>query len=206
MRSMATSLTAAMLLVLPGTAEACTIPFRHLKALYLARTDLKSPAKKTTPAKMWKMDSTKWLPLEPQLNQIVTVRDRHSYWSVTFGDQRTLSIDAKGTYGTDHVYEQDPDSFTQCQAVGQRQWTDPIIRKIETTREVRILAATRPNPVDANGCVLSQDATECPQLTRKLINLSRPMGTRKLIFADFESTLDDEYDEYEDEAGYPNYG
>lgn len=205
-RAFAACISLTLLLAMPGAASACSIPFRTIGALYLSKSDLKRPIKKTTGAAFWKLDPALWLPLEPQLNQYVVIKNHRIYEGVTYGDQKAISIDAKGTYGTDNVYMQDPESLDTCNIVGQREWTAPFIRKMESTREVRILVVTTPNTADDAGCMLDPEPTVCPQLTRAVIVLKKPMGKRKLVFADFESPLDDANDESEDASGFPNYG
>jgi hypothetical protein len=176
------------LLCLPSSALACNIPIRTVHALNLSRADLRRPLTRRVARTGWRAD-TRWHAVAPDLSQFIQIRGGGLYHGVSYARQNTLSIDAPTPDGFDARYIQsEAEGAPACQLIGQGQWQPPHIWIAETAREVRISAASRLTVGSTDGC--EQDWSwegHCPILTRKLIRLRAPLGSRRLIFETFKS-------------------
>lgn len=176
-----------LLLVAPSAASACTIPIRSIGPIKVTKRQLQRPGHRTTTRTAWKVDST-WVSVVPELSQFVKVTGIGKRHGVTYPGQRNLSIDARGPDDTKWIYFDDNDPLTAaCTMVGQIEWQRPQVRVVETAREVRISALVQRTVGDRTGCTygFEHGVAECPNLTRTIIRLARPVGKRPVVFEQF---------------------
>jgi hypothetical protein len=172
------------LLGIPGAALACNIAFRTIGPVKVKAAELKRPTERATPRATWKLDDA-WVGTVPELNQIVRLRGTGALEGVAFARQRALSIDAAAPTDNGWLYRDDAlESTPPCAVSGLGEWQPPVILVRETRREVTVTAASQRTPGSREGCVLGGDgeARGCPTLTRTIIRLARPIGTRRLVF------------------------
>ncbi len=175
------------LAALPATALACPIAIRRIGPLEGSRSDLIRPTPRITTRDAWKLDSS-WMSTMPRLSQFITIKGVGTYHGATFKEQRALSIDARGPFDNGWMYFDDSDPDTKpCELTGQIDWQPPKIRVVQGPRQVRIVATTQRTVGDRTGCILGPDkgVRECPNLTRVIVRLAKPLGTRKLVFEVF---------------------
>jgi hypothetical protein len=182
--TIASTLAAALV---PAIVLACPIPIRRIGPLEETRADLVRPTARVTTRAAWGLDET-WASVRPRLSQFVVVQDVGTFHGVSFKEQKSLSIDAYGpedngwTYFDDGLPETKP-----CEVVGQIKWQAPKVRVVQGRREVRIAATSQKIAGDTTGCILGADfgVRECPNLTRVIVQLVKPLGERKLVFEVF---------------------
>lgn len=173
--------------LLPAIALACPIPIRRIGPLEESRTDLVRPIGRIVTRDAWGLDAT-WASTRPRLSQFVVVRDVGTFHGVSFKQQSNLSIDAYGPEDNGWMYFDDGDPNTAaCEVVGKFKWQAPKIRVVQGRREVRIAATAQRTVADETGCILGPDfgVAECPNLTRTIIRLAKPLGERKLVLEVF---------------------
>ncbi len=173
--------------LLPAVALACPIPIRRIGPLEESRADLVKPTPRVTTREAWRLDSS-WASTRPRLSQFVIVRKVGTFHGVTFKQQQSISIDAYGPEDNGWMYFDDDDPATKpCEVVGQIKWQAPRIRVSQGRTEVRIAATSQRIVGDTTGCILGADfgVRECPNLTRTIVQLNRPLGNRKLVLEVF---------------------
>ena len=97
---------------------------------------------------------------------------------------RALSIDAAAPLNFGWTYVDDADASTPpCAIAGQPEWQPPIVMHKEDDRRVRIAAVARRTDGDRTGCEFAPGQERaCPALTRTVIRLAAPIGTRRIDF------------------------
>jgi hypothetical protein len=172
--------------VLPAVALACPIPIRSIGPLEESRVDLVKPIGRAVTRDAWGLDAS-WASTRPRLSQFVVVRKVGTFHGVSFKQQKSLSIDAYGPEDNGWMYFDDGDPNTpSCAIVGQIKWQAPKIRVVQGRREVRI-AAVAQRVANSEGCILGPDlgVKDCPNLTRTIVQLVKPLGNRKLVLEVF---------------------
>ena len=180
----ASTLAAALL---PALALACPIPIRRIGPLEESRADLVKPIARVTTRAAWGLDGT-WASTRPRLSQFVVVKDVGTFHGVSFKEQKSLSIDAYGPEDNGWMYFDDGlPSTAPCELVGEIKWQAPKIRVVQGRREIRVAATAQKVAGDTSGCILGADfgVRDCPNLTRVIVQLVRPVGERKLVFEVF---------------------
>ena len=181
---LASALVAALL---PAVALACPIPIRRIGPIDESRADLVKPIARIVTREAWGLDGS-WASTRPRLSQIVVVKDVGTYHGVTFKEQRALSVDAYGPEDNGWMYFDDGDPTTEsCDLVGQIKWRKPVIRVVQGRREIRVAATSQKVAEDISGCILGPDfgVRDCPNLTRAVVQLVKPVGDRKVVFEVF---------------------
>jgi hypothetical protein len=178
---------AAMLVLAPAVAASCVIPIRTIGPLDGGRTQLVLPQLRTVTRDAWGVDES-WVSTRPRLSQFVRIRRIGRFHAMSFRRQQSLSIDARGPFDYGWLYFDDgrPDT-PACTMIGKEEWQRPRVLVRETATEVRIAAVTQRTVGDRTGCTLGPDhgEAECPNLTRVIRTLKRPVGTRRLVFEQF---------------------
>lgn len=175
---------AAALLIAPATALGCNIAFRTIGPVTFAKSEIKRPIERSGSRSRWQLQGD-WVGTRPELNQIVKVRGVGAVEGVSFSRQSSLSIDAAAPSNNGWLYaDDDLDSTPPCEIAGTGEWQLPVVLVREDRREVRIAAAAQLTPGSRFGCVLGGDdaAWGCPTLTRTVVKLDRPIGSRRLVF------------------------
>jgi hypothetical protein len=173
--------------VVPAVALACSIPIRTIGPIDVTRADLVRPLNRTVTRDAWGLDAS-WVSTRPRLSQFVLTKRNGRYHGMSFPEQRALSLDAYGPFDNGWMFFDDDDPDTPaCQLVGQIDWQPPVIRVRQGAREIRISATSQRVPGDRTGCILGPDRgeRECPNLTRIIFQLKRPVGTRRIIMEQF---------------------
>lgn len=173
-----------IMLLLPGMASACTIAFRTIGPIEVRKSAIERPSFRAATRAAWKLDAG-WRATRPELNQDLVLRGGGTYRGVSYPKQRALSIDAAAPVDAGWRYGDDADPETPpCAIAGRGEWQAPEIFVKETGRTVRIAAAARRTVGDRAGCVLGagQDEAGCPTLTRSVVKLKRPLGSRQIHF------------------------
>lgn len=175
------------LALVPAVALACPIPIRKVGPLEENRATLVRPVSRIVTRDAWGLDST-WVSTRPRVSQFVQVRNVGTYHGVSFREQSSISIDAYGPFDNGWMFFDDTDPATPtCALTGQIDWQKPLIRVVQGRREVRIAATAQRTVGDRTGCFLGPDfgVRECPNLTRTIVRLAKPLGTRKLVLEVF---------------------
>lgn len=173
-------------LALPAaaTADDCVRPFRTIGPLDITRADIRTPSTVKGKRANWKLDAT-WTGVRPRLSQHVRLKSGKRYFGSSFSAQRAMSIDAYGPedHGWMWVADSDPKN-PPCTMIGRSAWQAPKVFVRETRTRVYVTAASQPATGDRTGCVLGPDhgTRECPLLTRNIVKLKKPVGTRKIVF------------------------
>jgi hypothetical protein len=181
---LACTLAAALL---PAVALACPIAIRRVGPIEGSRSDLVRPVARVTTREAWGLDAS-WVSTRPRLSQFVVVRKVGTFHGVSFKEQRALSVDAYGPEDNGWMYFSDDDPMTKpCELVGQIKWRPPRIRVVQGRREVRVSASAQQVVGDRTGCILGPDTglRKCPNLTRTVVRLAKPLGSRRLVFEVF---------------------
>lgn len=181
-----------LLALLPATALACPIAIRKVGPIKESRAHLVKPTFRVTSRESWGIDAS-WRSTEPRLSQFVIIRRTkdsrlRSFHGFTFREQQSLSIDARGPEDNGWMYFDDDDPNTPpCQLTGKIKYQAPKIRVIQGRKEVRVAAISQETVGDRTGCILGPDngVRFCPNLTRVIVRLAKPLGTRKLVFETF---------------------
>lgn len=182
-------------LLVPGQAiaESCTFPIREIGPLKLKRSDYRNAVYRTVTRETWNLDDT-WFSSKPWLNQWLILKNGVRVHGTSFREQRALTVDARTpSYDYGWIYTQDPDpSKGTCELAGKKEWERPKFRIRQGSKEVRIAATSRRTPGSTTGCLLGPDPAldgkkPCPNLSRSIVLLKRPLGDRKLVFEQFPS-------------------
>lgn len=174
-------------LALPVQAFACPIAIRRVGPLDLQRHEIRSPVTRTVARAAWGLDAS-WTSARPRVSQFVVTRRIGTFHGVSFASQRAISIDARGPRDTGWMYVDDDRPWTPpCTMKGEIEWQPPKVRVRESATRVRISAASQRTVGDRTGCVLGPDegVRHCPNLTRRIILLDRPLGARELRLETF---------------------
>lgn len=179
------SLALLLLLGLPLSAWGCSIAFRTIGPVKVRPNAIERPAFRQTTRQQWSLDRS-WTATRPELNQDIVATGGRTYRGASYPKQRALSIDAAAPDDNGWRYEDDADPRTPpCAISGSDEWQQPVILVRETVSEVRVLAVARRTVGDRTGCQLDQDMWGCPTLTRSVVKLKRPLGTRTIRFETF---------------------
>ncbi len=173
--------------LLPAVALACPIPIRKIGPLDESRADLVRPTARIVTRRTWGLDGS-WRSTRPRLSQFVVVKDVGTFHGMSFKQQGSLSIDAYGPEDNGWMYFDDGDPATKaCEIAGQIKWQKPRIRVVQGRREVRIAATSQQVAGDTTGCILGPDygVRDCPNLTRVVVRLAKPLGKRRLVLEVF---------------------
>lgn len=184
---LATLLSLLLAVLLPAQALACPIAIRRIGPLDLEHADIRRPVLRTVTRAAWGLDAS-WASTRPRLSQVVVTTRSGTWYNVSYRRQQALSIDARGPFDNGWMYVDDADPDTPpCAMVGEIEWQAPRILVRQTARSVRVAAVSRRTVGDRTGCVLGPDlgVRECPNLTRTIVKLSIPLGSRPLIFEAF---------------------
>lgn len=173
-----------LLLALAPVAAACNMPLRSIGPVELSRKDLRRPMDRPTTQAAWKLHG-EWRSVMPQLNQVVRTRSAGTHMGVSFARQRSISVDAlpPDTYGWRWTDDDNP-STPACQLAGKPEWESPRVLVLESRTMVRVLAVSRRTPGSTVGCEFEtlDSVLPCPNLTTRVVQLQRPLGTRRLVF------------------------
>lgn len=178
------ALAALLLIGAPAAALGCNIAFRTIGPVAFEKSEIKRPTERSGSRARWQLDEG-WVGTHPELNQIVKVRGVGKVEGVSFSRQRSLSIDAAAPSNNGWLYADDElESTPPCEIVGKGEWQLPVILVREDRREVRIAAAAQRTSGSQVGCVLggNEAAWGCHTLTRTVVKLKHPIGSRKLVF------------------------
>jgi hypothetical protein len=178
----------ALLLIAPTAVWACNIPIRTVGALNLSRKDLRRPIYRKVERSQWPKALAGETSVMPTLDQFVRIKNRQSYYGVTFAWQQAFSIDAISPGYRGEVFAQDDDpQAPACALLGKYPWTAPRILVKESEREVRITAVSSPTAGDTAGCVLEQPDWDlmCPNITVSVVTTREPLGKRRLVLERF---------------------
>lgn len=162
--------------------------FRHIGPISVKRADIQYPLLRTVPRSAWGYDGS-WVSTQPRLNQYVTVRGVGKRRGITFPKQQALSIDARGPFDNGWKYFDDADPDTPaCRMVGKIEWQRPKIVVRQFKHEVRVAAISQRTEGDRTGCILGfeEGTAYCPNLTRVIYRLKKPLGKRRLILEQFQ--------------------
>ena len=175
------------LALVPAVALACAIPIRSIGPISGARSDLVVPTLRTVERSAWRVDAS-WVSTRPRISQFVVLRKVGRFHGVSFRQQRAISIDARGPFDNGWMFFDDDDPDTApCALTGTIAWQPPRIRVVQGRREIRIAATTQRTAGDRTGCILGPDqgVARCPNLTRQVIRLTRPVGNRRIVLEQF---------------------
>ena len=183
------TLACVALVALPAVGFGCSIAFRVIGSVSLTSAELRRPTSRIVTREAHGLDST-WTSTQPLLNQVVQIAGGKKVRGIYYSRQRALSIDTYGPEDTGWQYFEDSDPLTPpCQMIGQIEWQRPTVFVRENASEVRIAAAAQKTVGDRTGCVYGPDGPAgrklCPNLTRRVMLLKRPVGARKLVFEQF---------------------
>ncbi len=180
-------LCALMAALVPAVALACPIPIRRIGPIDGSRADVVHPTHRQVTREAWGLDAS-WASTRPRISQFVVIRNVGTFHGSSFKDQRALSVDAYGPFDNGWMYfdDDDPDT-TSCALTGQIAWQPPIIRVVQGRREIRLAATAQRVVGDRTGCILGPDngVRACPNLTRVIVRLAKPVGTRRIVLEVF---------------------
>jgi hypothetical protein len=176
-------LALVLLLLAPSMAAACPIPFRRIGPITVRTAELREPRYRTSTLAAWKLDAS-WTASRPQLNQELVVRRIGVVEGVSYPRQRALSVDAVADLDYGWRYTDDRDERTPpCVIAGQGDWQPPVIMLREDARRIRIAAVARRTEGSRSGCWFGIDQERgCPAMTRRVLRLKAPVGTRTIEF------------------------
>jgi len=177
----------SLLLLVPASALACTIPIRRIGPIELEQGELKRPVYRVVERSAWGVDAS-WISTTPRLSQFVILQNGRVVHGATYKRQQALSIDAPGPVDGGWLYFNDSDPMTPtCALTGQAEWQLPKIRVRQMATKVRVAATTQRTVGDRTGCILGPDqgVRPCPNLARNIIKLAAPLGERELTFERF---------------------
>lgn len=180
------ALSLLLALIVPATAIACPIAFRTIGPVDVRSSEVLRPSFRSTNRAAWKLGSS-WSSTRPELNQTLRAKSGRAYHAATYPSQRALSIDAVSPGDGGWRYGDDDDPATPpCALTGRGEWQPPVILVKEERRRVRIMAVAQRTVGDRTGCELGADGVwGCPVMTRTVVRLARPIGTRRVDFEVF---------------------
>ena len=180
-RSLTTTLLALVLaLLVPATAIGCTIPIRTIGPVTLRTDEIVRPKTVQVDRSQWTSDAYV-ASTRPRLSQWVIIKGVGRLHGISYKSQKSLSIDAYGPEDHGWMYFNDDDPETRpCEMVGQLEWQPPVIRVVQGAKKIRFAATSARTKGDRMGCTYGPDlgAPECPNLTRNIIQLKKPVGDR----------------------------